>query len=96
MFTDQKQGTLVSLSDAPVFKMVITSNIVLKNGIRTQVVTFLPKGINFDDMSPGLNEGLFNTGCVMAIQNNVSILTKSKEIELFCEYHPDFGGKSHK
>lgn len=47
MFTDQKQGTLVSLSDAPVFKMVITSNIVLKNGIRTQVVTFLPKGIKF-------------------------------------------------
>ena len=45
MFTDQKQGTLVPLNDTPVFKMVITSNIVLKNGIRTQVVTFLPKGI---------------------------------------------------
>ena len=39
MFTNQKQGTLVPLNDAPVFKMVITSNILLKNGIRTQVVT---------------------------------------------------------
>lgn len=87
---DQKANAIVLAEHNPVANMVITSHLVMRNGQKTQMLTFIPTELFFDDVAAGINCMLESTGNVVCVQHELHSLKNGQIKELGVQIYPSF------
>lgn len=90
MCITKKEAEFQAQYSTAIFNRIITSDLLLKDGTSTQMVTCLPVGMNFEEIIYGLNNGLLNTHDVISVQHTVSRVTENKGLKPCLKFDPSF------
>lgn len=93
MSTSNNSQSLISGSSCLKFRHVIVSNITLKNGSTTSMVTMVPGGFAFyfaEYAVAGINHGLSASGEAASVVNEVYSLRPDGSYRLISRYNPLF------
>lgn len=64
--------------DGVKFRALIKTNLLLENGEKTVMLTFVPENLSFDDAMAGVNKGAKFSGRVKKIQHEIFSLINGK------------------
>ena len=86
--SEERANALAHQDERPTFGRLITSNLVLHNGVKSQVLTFIPLEIDWEAVIAGLNTALKASETVAAVHHNLSVLRNGEVIQSKLFFHP--------
>ena len=83
----QDNFVIAPQEDGALYKNLLSSNLVLRDGRKVRIMTFLPKGFDFDQYAANINGGLEYDRNVVSVQHDICALSPTGKVVHVGSYH---------